>query len=127
LIFFLKQVLLIVGAAVGGSALGALLTGWSEDALSMFLPIFSVSFLFTLIGASLLTAVGYVLRATLDGTWSAYFPIVLVALVAGPLITLVFGPDAEVAFMGGEFALLTAAVWTVLHRMLGLSAFGHHA
>jgi hypothetical protein len=123
--FFFKYLLLIIGAASGGSLLGALLTGWSENAFAMFLPIFAMSLLFTLVGASFLTAVGYFLRATLDGTWSGYFPIAIIALMAGPLMTLVFGPDVEIAFMGGVFAILTAGAWTILHRALRLSAMNY--
>ena len=82
---------------------------------------FAFSLLFTLLGAVLLTVVGYGLRSNLDGTWPSYLPIALVAVVVGPLMMAVtFGIEVRGAVIGALFALLTATVWSILHRVLGL-------
>jgi hypothetical protein len=109
----------MVGAAAGGSALGSLILGLAEKAVPMFLPMFAFSMLFTLVGGVLLTVVGYGLRASLERSWWGYLPIAIVALIAGPLMMmLAFGVDGRGVIIGAIFALLTAIVWSVLHRTL---------
>ena len=113
---FLNYFILTLVAALGGSAFGAIFVALVEGDLPFVLVIFAVSLPFTIVGAALLSGAGYLLREGLSKDWSTYFPIFAIALIAGPLMTFVLMIEIESAFVGGVFALLTAAVWTIWYR-----------
>ena len=102
---------------MAGSIFGSLVASAGEGELGIF-PFFLVfSVPFTIVGASILSLVGLLIRDRLNRNWISYIPIGLTALVLGPIMpVLVFGPILFNSLIGGLFALLTAAAWACVHR-----------